>query len=188
MNNIKTQISYFIILIMAVFISSSCEHKAAQPAPAPKHIIQDTFFGLTLGKSNINDAIRILNQNGFRGNTEQDEDGDYFMIVKTPVLFGGVTWDSTIFRFTSKGTFICVLFNIDKNSQNYSQDDKDVIFSDLYNELTKKYYLENQEDGGITTYVGRDNYNEVNLSNDDGIYLGYGVKDEGAIDKNTNDL
>lgn len=189
----RKTIFFYIMLLVIISVSFSCSQKKEQPAQPPKHIIQDTFFGTKLGKSDFNEVIQILKENKYRGKTIQDEDGSINTTIITPIFFGGVNWEYTGFRFTQNGILVSVTFFIPENSRYYDNNMKESIFSKLQNDLSKKYYLEftpanDSNDQVHGTYVGKDHYNEVDLIYDGGLYLGYGVLNVESIEKSNSDL
>ena len=180
-------------LVFAIFVVAfiSCGQKSNKQqvtTHASVHKIQDTFFGLKLGETTLEMARNTLYDNGYKGEINHGDTGDVFLQVYGPVIFGKVKWEEATFIFASNNIFKGVLFQIFQDSEHYTEEQKEEIFSNLHEQLAKKYdmiYYPADSTSGECYRATQPNY-EMDLVNDNGtITLGYGINPE-LVDKVNN--
>lgn len=178
---------YFILLLLSVSIISCNQQKEKKEAKKPAARIQNTFFGLKLGEATYDEAISTFHEKNFSGeDLGRDSDG-YSVRLFGPITFAGIRWENAIFSFTNDGIFETVLFQIPQDSQHYTEEDKDNIYENLHDQLSKKYdlvYIPADSTFG-EYYQASDSKYEVKLYRDNVLILGYGLKQE-LVDKGYN--
>lgn len=169
-------------LVFAIFVVAfiSCGQKSNKQqvtAHAPVHKIQDTFFGLKLGEATYDDAAKVFQERRFVGETQDRDSNQYAIRIYGPIAFGGVNWENVIFIFSSENVFKSILFQIPQDSEHYTDEDKDNLFSSLHEQLSKKYeltYFPADSTSG-ENYKASDSKCEMELLRDGILLLGYGL-------------
>lgn len=183
----------FYLLLIALFVPFlSCGQKSSQQHKNPPIVsqkIQNSFFGMTLGKTKIHQGEEILLKSGI---TYEVMDGfeEIALHVEEPMTFGDIQWESEEFVFI-RNVLYQVSFSIDSASVNVSKTQRAEIYKNLLSSLKKKYPKYKIVQSKVTDtetdteFKAYDKLCHVylNYSNDNhGIYLSYSINPD-KIDK-----
>ena len=192
------------------FVSCKSEHKPVKPKKEKvevKQKIQDTFFGMKLGKTKLSEAKAMLETRNLEYEIYDGAENEIVLLIPSLISFGGIQWWGTQFSFY-KGIFYSIGFRmtyVDEHELfNRQKNEVTEAYQTLIKKLKNKYPKYSYKEDKDTTnakicyhyyYEAKDNTKIVSLGFDNNynynknmlISLDYTMKDKelNKIDKTT---
>lgn len=176
---------FYLLILSLITIFVACGQKSTcrrseQTLTSQK--IQNTFFGMTLGKTKLHQGKDLLIKSGVEY-MPMDGFGEMALVVNAPMTFGGIQWETEEFIFY-RNVLSGVSFSIDSASVKLTKKEKGEIHKQLISQLKSKYPKHKITYSKVNDIETDEEFEafdslyivSVNCDNNGGIWLNYSIR------------